>query len=419
MPSVHTTLLCQVIASVSCGFPRVFVGGRRRSFAGAATVLRPRRTPSLRGTEIVALYFTRAPASGCVPLRAARACRRPRCGSMILRYQEVTRRDEIAMIVARLRRCRALRAGLQAASPIEPRLLSHEECHDEAKPCHAVAAAACSRRCARRLGMAADRRRRSTSADRCPTPSAVKDGLFPEDACKELEASGFKCMGFKPAIRYSLPASSFKVGSAELPELLKKQLDVFADVLRTQARAPAGQVRVIGHADASGTAEANQALSLKRAEAVKDYLVQKGADADMLIAVGAGREGAEERRRPVRRRRTAASRSAAQRAAMTRAGAGSTTRPATAGPCLLRAYGNLLAWSGRRGDLDDAGPGAHQLRRVVERRHVRDHHRRRARHPRRAVLPARTASASADAERGRGAPRATAGWPGSCTCRTA
>lgn len=120
-----------------------------------------------------------------------------------------------------------------------------------------------------------------------PDANAVKDGLFPEDACKELEASGFKCMGFKPAIRYSLPASSFKVGSAELPDLLKKQLDVFADVLRDK-RGSGRQVRVIGHADASGTPEANEQLSLRRAEAVKAYLVQKGADADMLLIVGQG-----------------------------------------------------------------------------------------------------------------------------------
>ena len=33
-----------------------------------------------------------------------------------------------------------------------------------------------------------------------PDAAAVKDGLFPEDACKELEASGFKCMGLKPAV---------------------------------------------------------------------------------------------------------------------------------------------------------------------------------------------------------------------------
>jgi outer membrane protein OmpA-like peptidoglycan-associated protein len=120
-----------------------------------------------------------------------------------------------------------------------------------------------------------------------PDVASVKDGLFPEDACKELEASGFKCMGLKPAIRYSLPASSFKVGSAELPELLKKQLDVFADVLRSK-KGSGRQVRVVGHADASGTPEANLSLSVKRAEAVKEYLVQKGADSGMLIVVGQG-----------------------------------------------------------------------------------------------------------------------------------
>ena len=120
-----------------------------------------------------------------------------------------------------------------------------------------------------------------------PESNAVKEGLFPEDACKELEANGFKCMGFKPAVKYSLPASSFKIGSAELPELLKKQLDVFADVLKGK-KGSGRQVRVIGHADASGTPEANQALSLKRAEAVKSYLVDKGADPAMLITVGAG-----------------------------------------------------------------------------------------------------------------------------------
>lgn len=120
-----------------------------------------------------------------------------------------------------------------------------------------------------------------------PDAAAVKEGLFPEDQCKELEASGFKCMGFKPAIRYSLPASSFKVGSAELPELLKKQLDVFADVLKSK-RGTGRQVKIEGHADASGTVEANQTLSQKRAEAVKGYLVEKGADAGMLVAVGVG-----------------------------------------------------------------------------------------------------------------------------------
>lgn len=120
-----------------------------------------------------------------------------------------------------------------------------------------------------------------------PTADAINEGLFPDDKCKELEANGFKCMGFKPAIKYSLPATSFKVGSAELPSLLKKQLDVFADVLKTKKNSDR-KVRIIGHADASGTPQANQALSVKRAESVRDYLVSKGADPALMITEGVG-----------------------------------------------------------------------------------------------------------------------------------
>jgi OOP family OmpA-OmpF porin len=120
-----------------------------------------------------------------------------------------------------------------------------------------------------------------------PSVAAVKEGLFPEDACKELEANGFKCMGFKPAIKYSLPASSFATGSATLPALLKRQLDVFADVLKGK-RGTGRQVKIVGHADASGSQAGNLTLSQRRAEAVRSYLVNKGADPAMLTAVGLG-----------------------------------------------------------------------------------------------------------------------------------
>ena len=120
-----------------------------------------------------------------------------------------------------------------------------------------------------------------------PDLAAVREGLFPEDACKELQENGFKCMGIKPAIRYSLPAASFKLGSAELPDLLKKQLDVFADAMRGR-KSVGREVQIVGHADASGTAEANQSLSVRRAEAVKDYLVKKGAEPGLLVVNGVG-----------------------------------------------------------------------------------------------------------------------------------
>ena len=90
----------------------------------------------------------------------------------------------------------------------------------------------------------------------------LAEGLFPEDQCEQLKAAGFKCMGFKPTMRYSLPATSFKVGSADLPDSLKRQLEVFADVLKSR-RGSGKMVRIEGHADASGVAAAN--LSLSRA----------------------------------------------------------------------------------------------------------------------------------------------------------
>ncbi len=120
-----------------------------------------------------------------------------------------------------------------------------------------------------------------------PDAKSVKEGLFPDDSCRDLQKAGFKCMGFKPAVRYSLPAATFKVGSAELPELLREQLDVFAAVLR-EKKGSDQTVLIEGHADASGTPAINDALSQQRADAVKNYLVAKGADAAMLDAVGVG-----------------------------------------------------------------------------------------------------------------------------------
>ena len=130
-----------------------------------------------------------------------------------------------------------------------------------------------------------------------PDAKAVSEGLFPEDACEQLKAAGFKCMGFKPAVRYSLPASSFKLGSAELPEVLKKQLEVFAEVLKTK-KGTGKVVRIEGHADASGAAAANQSLSQRRAEAVKGYLVELGADSAMLTPVGVGANAPKNTRDP-------------------------------------------------------------------------------------------------------------------------
>lgn len=47
-------------------------------------------------------------------------------------------------------------------------------------------------------------------------------------------------------------------------------------------------ITVTGHTDASGSESSNLRLSLKRSDAVRDYLIQQGVELDRLVAAGAG-----------------------------------------------------------------------------------------------------------------------------------
>ena len=77
----------------------------------------------------------------------------------------------------------------------------------------------------------------------------------------------------------------FVFGQDELTEESRKAL---APVLDEMARRPAPEITLIGHADQVGSEHVNDALSLKRAERVKQMLVQRGVAADRITAVGRG-----------------------------------------------------------------------------------------------------------------------------------
>ena len=63
---------------------------------------------------------------------------------------------------------------------------------------------------------------------------------------------------------------------------------VLERLLAAVARYPAPEVTVIGHTDRVGSVEDNDRLSIRRAETVRDKLVQAGMDASMISVAGRG-----------------------------------------------------------------------------------------------------------------------------------
>ena len=82
-------------------------------------------------------------------------------------------------------------------------------------------------------------------------------------------------------------AALFEFGKAELKPEGKEKINEY----RQQAQAAlssAEHVKITGYTDNVGDADKNAALSLRRAEAVRDHLVSAGADAQKFEVNGAG-----------------------------------------------------------------------------------------------------------------------------------
>jgi outer membrane protein OmpA-like peptidoglycan-associated protein len=108
-----------------------------------------------------------------------------------------------------------------------------------------------------------------------PTPEVQ---VTPAPAPTPEAASETKARGI-------LKGVTFKLKSNELTEGSKKILD---DVAVELKQFPAVQVEVQGHTDTTGSAQTNETLSRKRAEAVTDYLVGRGIPKERLTAKGYG-----------------------------------------------------------------------------------------------------------------------------------
>jgi OOP family OmpA-OmpF porin len=78
----------------------------------------------------------------------------------------------------------------------------------------------------------------------------------------------------------------FTFGRADVPESVRARLDQAATVLASERTI--ATIEVAGHTDSVGGDEFNQRLSEARAQAVKDYLVQRGVEASRISVVGYG-----------------------------------------------------------------------------------------------------------------------------------
>ena len=121
----------------------------------------------------------------------------------------------------------------------------------------------------------------------CP-PAALGQGMrvLAGDDSAEVKEAAQELRELERRIkRKDIPPISFELNKAVLKPEAKATLDLIADVI---LRRPDLKLMIFGHTCDLGSEQYNLWLSQKRAEAVKDYLVEVGVMGEFIRAKGFG-----------------------------------------------------------------------------------------------------------------------------------
>jgi outer membrane protein OmpA-like peptidoglycan-associated protein len=111
--------------------------------------------------------------------------------------------------------------------------------------------------------------------DQCPSEAETFNGFEDADGCPDDEP-----------VYFPLAYINFKFGTAEISGA--DPIPVLEEVVRIMNERPNIRVEIRGHTDNIGADDANMALSLRRSDAVKSYLVSRGIAGDRLETKGFG-----------------------------------------------------------------------------------------------------------------------------------
>jgi len=119
------------------------------------------------------------------------------------------------------------------------------------------------------------------SQDKCPGEAETKNGFQDADGCPDqLPAPVAKFVGVISGIEFDSGRSSLRPESMPTLDAAAKLLLEYRDL----------RLRINVHTDNQGRAADNRALSGRRANALRDYLIDRGVDAGRIEARGAGQE---------------------------------------------------------------------------------------------------------------------------------